>query len=783
MSTGTSLEAVRPLASASHGRLPPQNLDAERSVLGGILLDNASINDVVEILRAEDFYREAHRKVFEAMCSLSTRGEPIDRVTLKNELVSLSAYEQAGGEDFIDLLDKIVPSASNLAYYARIVHDKAMARRLIEAAHAIAAQGYEQHGEVGEFLDDAERRIFAITEEKAQAAFIHVRDVVKSTFKTIEMLYERQEEITGISTSFVDLDRLTSGFQPGDLVILAARPSMGKAQPLDAQVLTPAGYVPMRDIHAGSSVVGADGKAHRVLAVFPQGPKPVYRVRLSDGASVECCDGHLWFTTTRAEASRPGRAGSVKSLSQIRGSLRAAGGELGALDHEIPLVAPVEFAPCDRSLSVAPYLLGLLLGDAGFGNLPQKDTVSVDGLAAPVPRSASHRSTFRFATAEYGLTDRDKFVPDAYLFATASERLDLLRGLFDTDGSVTIPAGRTLEFTTSSSKLAEGIVWLVRSLGGLVSHRGQLSKLRISFSNGIVPVSSKKHLARWHEDEGAPAGRFIEAVEPAGEKECQCILLDSDDHLYVTSDFAVTHNTAFCLNVATHVGCRAKFKGKRIGVAVFSLEMPKEQLVMRMLSSEARVDSQRIRTGRLVEQDWPKLGHAAGALAEANIHIDDSPGLSSLELRAKSRRLASRLSDSESPLGLVIVDYLQLMRGNERIDSREQQISEISRSLKALAKELNLPVIALSQLNRALEKRPDKRPQLSDLRESGSLEQDADTVIFLYREEVYEREKDDVKGVAEIIVGKQRNGPIGVANAAFLHEFTRFENMARDYGG
>jgi len=777
VSTGSSLEAVRPLAAVSHGRLPPQNLDAERSVLGGILLDNAAINDVIEILRAEDFYREAHRKVFEAMCSLSTRGEPIDRVTLKNELVALSAYEQAGGEDFIDLLDKIVPSASNLSYYARIVHDKAMARRLIEAAHAIAAQGYEQHGEVGEFLDDAERRIFAITEEKAQAAFVHVRDVVKSTFKTIEMLYERQEEITGVSTGFVDLDRLTSGFQPGDLVILAARPSMGKAQPLDAPVLTPRGYVPMREIRAGSSVIGADGRAHRVLAVFPQGHKPVHRVRLTDGASAECCDEHLWFTTTRAEEARG--AGSVKSVAEIRTSLRIAGGEQGALDHEVPLVAPVEFAPSDRPLPVAPYLLGLLLGDGGFGPVPRHDTVSVDGLAASVP----HRPATRLAMDEYGLSSREKFIPDDYLFATAPERLDLLRGLFDNDGSVTVPAGGTLELTTSSSRLAEGIVWLVRSLGGLVSHRGQLSKLRVSFRNGIVPVTSKRHLDRWNHPAETLPGRFIESVEPAGEKECQCILVESDDHLYVTSDFAVTHNTAFCLNVAAHVGCRAQFKGKRIGVAVFSLEMPKEQLVMRMLSSEARVDSQRIRTGRLVEQDWPKLGHAAGALAEANIHIDDSPALSSLELRAKSRRLASRLSDGESPLGLVIVDYLQLMRGNERIDSREQQISEISRSLKALAKELNLPVIALSQLNRALEKRPDKRPQLSDLRESGSLEQDADTVIFLYREEVYEREKDDLKGVAEIIVGKQRNGPIGTANAAFLHEFTRFENLAREYGG
>ncbi|MFL5456370.1 MAG: replicative DNA helicase [Myxococcales bacterium] len=771
MSTSPPLEAVRPLGNVPHGRLPPQNLDAERSVLGGILLDNAAINDVLEILHPEDFYREAHRKVFEAMCALSIRGEPVDRVTLKNEMVTLGSYDQAGGEDFIDLLDKIVPSASNLAYYARIVHEKAIARRLIEAAHAIAAQGYEQHGDVGEFLDDAESRIFAITEEKAQAAFVHVRDIVKSTFKTIELLYERQEEITGISTGFLDLDRLTSGFQPGDLVILAARPSMGKAQPLDAPVLTPSGFVPMRDIHVGSAVIGADGKAHEVLGVFPQGKKPVFRVGFSDGASVECCDEHLWFTTTRTETLRG--AGSVKPLSCIRATLRAS--EATTPNHQVPLVAPIEFAQPNAPLPLPPYLLGLFLGSGAFVDLPASGAVSVDGIAVAPP------SSIRSAIAHLGLTGRETFIPAEYLRTSAAERLDLLRGLFDSDESVVVPGGRTLEFTASSLRLAQGVMWLVRSLGGFVSHRGQLAKLRVYFPNGIVPVSSKKHLSRWNDGADASPGRFIESVERAGEKECQCLLVDADDHLYVTKDFVVTHNTAFCLNVAAHVGCRAKFKTKRVGVAVFSLEMPKEQLVMRMLSSEARVDSQRIRTGRLVESDWPKLGQAAGSLAEASIHIDDSPGLSSLELRAKSRRLASRLSDGESPLGLVIIDYLQLMKGNERIESREQQISEISRSLKALAKELNIPVLALSQLNRALEKRPDKRPQLSDLRESGSLEQDADTVIFLYREEVYEREKEDIKGVAEVIVGKQRNGPIGTANAAFLHEFTRFENLARDY--
>jgi replicative DNA helicase len=451
----------------SAGRIPPQNLDAERSVLGGILLESSAFDEVQEIVKPEDFYREAHRKVFEAMRSLSQKSEPIDRVTVKDALTAQGVFASIGGDDFIDLLDKVVPVTTNVAWYARIVHEKAIARRLIEAGQAIAAQGYEQAGEVAEFLDDAERRIFSITEERGQTGFVAVQTIVKDAFKQIESLYARQEEITGISTGFSDLDRLTSGFQPGDLVILAARPSMGK--------------------------------------------------------------------------------------------------------------------------------------------------------------------------------------------------------------------------------------------------------------------------------------------------------------------------TAFCLNIAAHAAIRARFESKRVGVAIFSLEMPSVQLVMRMLASEARVDAQRLRTGRLIESDWPKLAHAAGQLAETTMHIDDSPGLTALDLRAKCRRLAGKLSSSDAPLGLIIIDYLQLMKGNERIDSREQQISEISRSLKGLAKELKLPVIALSQLNRSLEKRPDKRPIMSDLRESGAIEQDADTICFLYREEVYEKDNENVKGVAEVIIGKQRNGPIGTANVAFLHEFTRFENLARDY--
>jgi replicative DNA helicase len=782
------VSATATVVSLPHGRIPPHNLDAEKSLLGGVLLDSQAFAEVVELVRPEEFYRDAHRKVFEAMSALFGKSQPIDRITVKDELTAMGVFEAVGGDEFIDLLDKIVPTAANLGYYAKIVHEKALARRLIEAASSIAQLGYEQHGDVGEFADECERRIFAVTEQRNTVSFVHVKPIIAATFKTIEALYERQEEITGIPTGFADLDRMTSGFQPGDLVILAARPSMGKAQPLDAPVLTPSGYVPMGQIRAGSSVIGADGKPRRVLAVFPQGQKAVFRVRFSDGAVAECCDEHLWSTATRGE----GGAFSVKPLAEIRRTLRAG----DEPNHRVPTVSPVEFAPAAERLLLAPYLLGLLLADGSLRTLkarllteeapPEAPAVSVDGLAAQ-PRAAAQRfSTTRLALEYYGLAGQraeEDFIPEEYLHATPLERLDLLRGLLDASGEVRAGGDREIDFETSSPRMAEGMVWLVRSLGGMAtrSQRDGSHFVRLQFSNGIVPVSSRKLLDLWNSGIAAFAGRYIESVEPAGGKPCQCILVEGPDHLYVTSDFVVTHNTAFCLNIATHVGCRGQYQNKRCGVGVFSLEMPKEQLVMRMLASEARVDSQRIRTGKLIESDWAKLAQAAGVLADANIHIDDTPAVSALELRAKCRRLFAAHESSDQPIRMIVVDYLQLMRGNERIDSREQQIAEISRSLKALAKELGVPVLALSQLNRSLEKRPDKRPLMSDLRESGSLEQDADTILFIYREEVYEKEKEDVKGVAEIIIGKQRNGPIGTANLAFIHEHTRFENLAREY--
>jgi replicative DNA helicase len=449
-------------------KVPPQNIEAEQSILGGILIDNDSITKVLEILSYDgsDFYRDAHRKLFCAMVTRFEKNMPIDIVTITDALKTSDALESIGGLSYLGALVESTPTAANIAYYARITKEKSILRKLITAATEIVTRCYEGGDSIEDFLDDAERLIFQISHEKEKKSFYPLREIIKDTFHAIEKLYERKEHITGVPTGFSDLDRLTSGLQKSDFIVVAGRPSMGK--------------------------------------------------------------------------------------------------------------------------------------------------------------------------------------------------------------------------------------------------------------------------------------------------------------------------TALCLNIAQHVACD---RGKP--VAVFSLEMSKEQLVQRLLSSKARVELHRLRSGFLREDDWGKLTSAIGTLYEAPIYIDDSAAMTVLEMRAKARRWKSELG-----LELIIVDYLQLMRGRARANNREQEIADISRSLKAMAKELNIPIIALSQLSRRVEQREGGKPQLADLRESGAIEQDADVVMFIYRRAQYEpcdcpkdlctcgRRKD-----AELRVAKQRNGPTGDVKLTFLSEYTTFVDQTQvDYG-
>lgn len=435
-------------------RVPPQNVEAEKSVLGSMLIDNEAIGLVIEVLDESWFYEETHRHIYASILYLYNNHKNVDLITISDLLKNRGLLEAVGGVTYLSEIIDFVPTSANAEHYAHIVKEKGILRKLIRNATQIVSEGYESKTNVTEIVDTAERLIFEIADMEQRRGAVHIKDLVRQSIETIDYLYQRKEYITGLPTGFVELDRMTSGLQKSDLIIVAGRPSMGKS--------------------------------------------------------------------------------------------------------------------------------------------------------------------------------------------------------------------------------------------------------------------------------------------------------------------------ALAISMADHAGIDTKK-----GIAVFSLEMSKEQLVQRMLCSQARVDAHKVRSGFLSPSDWPKLTAAAGKLSTASIFIDDTPALSTIELRAKARRLKSTYD-----IQLIVVDYLQLMRVSYKTDSRQQEISEISRSLKELARELNVPVIALSQLSRAVESRQDHRPQLADLRESGAIEQDADLVVLLMREEYYMPTEEN-KGIAELIIAKQRNGPTGTVKLAFIKEYMRFENLAR----
>jgi replicative DNA helicase len=440
-------------------KLPPQNVDAEQSVLGALMIERDAIAKVAEILIPDSFYREAHRQIFKAAMVLYEKGEAVDMVTMAEEMRRQNTLEQSGGASYLASLANSVPTAANIEYYAKIVEEKAVLRNLIQAATKVAATGYEGREDVEDILDHAEQMIFDISQRRMVKSYSTIKSVLVQTFDKIEMLYNNKGGVTGVSTGFRQLDMITSGLQPSEFIVIAARPSMGK--------------------------------------------------------------------------------------------------------------------------------------------------------------------------------------------------------------------------------------------------------------------------------------------------------------------------TVLCLNIARNAAVLS-----RVPVIIFSLEMAKEQLAQRMLCAEASVDGQRLRTGYLTESDWPRLSQALGRLSDAPIFIDDTPGISVLEMRGKARRIKA-----EHGLGLVVIDYLQLMQNlSRRNENRQQEISEISRSLKSLARELNVPVVALSQLSRAVEQRQDRRPMLSDLRESGAIEQDADVVGFIYRDDYYNLDSEK-KNIAELIIAKQRNGPTGLVELYFHKEFSRFDNLDRHVPG
>ena len=807
MNTRAPTEAET-MDSIAHLRVPPHSIEAESSVLGGLLLDNTAWDRVGDLLNEGDFYRHEHRLIFGAIASLVNANKPADVITVAEHMERAGKTEEIGGMAYLNDLAQFIPSAGNIRRYAEIVRERAILRKLIQVGDEIATAGFNPQGRtVPELLDSCEQKIMGIGEDgaKLKGGFQSMDSLVVQVLDRIQEQADNPNELTGAATGFYDLDRMTAGLQAGDLVVLAARPSMGKALSLDSMLLTPSGWVRMGDIKLGDMVIGRDGLPYPVIGVYPQGNKQMYEVRFDDGASVVCCDEHLWFTSSRADR-KAGRSGAVRQLSEIRKTLYAGGLER-RLSHQIPWVEPMDFEVKNGGeLLLDPYLLGLLLGDGSsnegqvrFHNpeidlvdkltslLPSDDVLVGAGKEWRIKRAKRNNqpSVTSDCMKKLGLlgkTAAEKFIPTQYLWSSASNRLALLRGLVDTDGYC---YGSGVEYTTASADLANAVVFLVRSLGGRITrdlretsfhYKGEKRsglpshRLHFAFDSDIVAVSSKKHLNAYR-GVARRTGRYISDVKPVGVMPAQCITVAAPDGLFVTDDFVVTHNTALAVNIAEHIALN-----ERLPVAVFSMEMGAAQLAVRVIGSIGRINQSHMRNGRLDNDEWSRMTDAVEKLRDAPLHIDETGGMTIGELRANARRLARQCGK----IGLVVVDYIQLMSGAGD-ENRATELGEISRGLKLLAKELGCPVVALSQLSRAVESRTDKRPMMSDLRESGAIEQDADVIMFIYRDEYYSKEACKEPGVAEVIIAKQRNGPTGTVKLAFLKHLTRFESMAQSY--
>ncbi len=784
-------------------QVAPQNLEAEDHVLGAMLLSPRAVDVAAETLTAADFYRSTNGAVFTVCTDLHLDGVAVDAITVIDRLEEKrdgngkSLLEQVGGRSRVHELANIVPATANVGHYANIVKEAAVLRRMLAAGQTIAALAMERPGDTDDLVEQAEAAVYALRNESDRSSFVAAGDALAEAMERLRELHDRGATVIGVASGYRALDNYTAGFQPGDLTVLAARPSMGKALSLETEVLTPDGWTTMGALQVGDKVIGGDGHPDVVTAIFDQGERDLYEVEFGDGATVECCNEHLWLTQTRNERRR-GAAGSPRPLSEIRATLTREDNP-GEPNHSIPYVEPVAFR--ERTLPLDPYLLGLYLGDGDSSGgsrvrlhsndeelraefcdrLPEGDegveTVPAERCASISIRRAKRNNkqseTLRLlkSLGLAGVGSHEKFIPREYLWAGVDDRLALLQGLCDTDGYVTDPGGAGIEYCTVSQSLCRDVLFLVRSLGGRATFRRSPStgayRINASFHNGITPVRLSRKKAKWN-GRRRGQGRFIRKVTFKRRSECRCITVSRG--LYVVGDFVVTHNTGLALGVCAQVAIH-----QGLPVGLFTLEMGHQQIIQRLLAIEASVDVHHLRIGKLDAPAWDRVYSASAKIKNAPLFIDDSGTLSILELRSKARRLKAR----NPKLALLVVDYIQLMDGggNGREENRVQEVSRISRALKKLARELDVPVLALSQLSRAVETRHDKRPLLSDLRESGAIEQDADLVMFLYRDEYYNPEDLENAGIAELALAKHRNGATTTVKLSFAKRYARFTDL------
>ncbi|MFE3983990.1 replicative DNA helicase [Nocardia tengchongensis] len=855
------------------GRQPPHDMVAEQSVLGGMLLSKDAIADVVEVIRPGDFYRPAHQAVYDAILDLYGRGEPADPVTVSATLDRKGELKRIGGAPYLVTLTQTVPTAANAGYYAEIVAEKSVLRRLVEAGTRIVQYGYAgaDGQDVAEVVDRAQAELYDVTERRSSEDFAPLTDILQPTMDELDSIASRGGISLGVPTGFTELDEITNGLHPGQMVIVAARPGVGKALALDTLLPTPDGWITMGEVEVGDELLDAQGKPTRVVAATDvMLDRPCYEVEFSDGTVIVADEQHQWLTETRSSRRSAQQAtigynryrnqqtfAQVRTTAEIAATVRCETADR-RLNHSVVNAEALQLP--ERELLIPPYTLGAWLGDGssacaqlttadpeilhrienegivtthsdsvplryslrlladapieprdcvvcGSEFIPFTSEIRTCGRScggkarfvsgpAPAPNcpqcggpSIGLRLCQACRNAVGGVQARlrtigvlgNKHIPGEYLRASETQRRALLAGLLDTDGTVT--KGGSVQFSVTNEQLARDTEELIVSLG----YRCQMSTKRVrgrteasstayaltfATEDEVFGLSRKEllHKQRRSATNTSRSGsRFIVDVRPIASVPVRCVEVDNAEHLYLAGRAMIpTHNSTLGMDFMR--SCSIKHG---MASVIFSLEMSRTEIVMRLLSAEAKIKLGDMRSGRMSDDDWTKLARRMSEISEAPLFVDDSPNLTMMEIRAKARRLKQR-----HDLRLIVVDYLQLMSSGKKVESRQQEVSEFSRSLKLMAKELEVPVIAISQLNRGPEQRTDKRPMVSDLRESGSLEQDADMVILLHRPDAFERD-DPRGGEADLILGKHRNGPTATITVAHQLHLSRFVDMAR----
>ncbi|WP_459187258.1 DnaB-like helicase C-terminal domain-containing protein [Parabacteroides sp. APC149_11_2_Y6] len=758
------------------GRIMPNALELEDAVIGALLAEPSSFSKIDNVISPDDFYNQSNAIIFKAMRNLASKRAPIDMLTVTEELNSMGELKNIGGAYRISELSSKVAGASHIGYHARIIKDKSMARKLIEITSKAQSSAYDSSEDISDTMEQLEKDYTELVSDTSNEESINLSEAISESLKQAENTQSLRNKgvHVAIPTNLSSLnDIFAGGWRAPDLIVVGGRPSMGKALRMDAKILTPYGWKLNKDIRIGDEVSSIDGKPSFVTGVFPQGHVKTYKILFSDGREIECCGSHLWSVQSCKFSKN---ANKVLSTLEIMNLLSMTKYQKRI---SIPLFSGI--TGTDKQFVIPPYLMGVLLGDGILGSgvvWCKPDQFIVDKIKSMVDYevkktrdyfviiNANKKSDNKYRRALhdlglFGKCSHEKFIPKCYLESCREQRIMLLNGLLDTDGD--IDKNGAICYNTVSPMLAKDVQTLCWSLGykcSLSKRRSYLygERKRDSYRLYITAPNPHECFTLPRKSERARIRKCkpltIVSVTPTNRYvECQCISVSHEKALFITDDYIVTHNTQHALAFAK----AAAIAGKHVLFA--SIEMTATQLVNRFLLEDERISGYNLRTGQMSPEEWGAIDEMSGKLWNLPIHIAGGSSIRNLSnIKSEARRLKRK-----GQLDLLIIDYLTLIKTNIAFQSRYLEVGYITGELKNLAKELNIPVILLSQLSRPQKGVEIREPRLEDLRESGDIEQDADIVLFIHRPDYYEPDAIDSNGVpwknrGKIIISKYREG-------------------------